>query len=108
MSRGKPFECDITVSPAVEEKLARKHGIEIWEIEEVLYDDPSAFSLKHKDLYFVYGQTSAGRYLLVLTRVLRTEEVRDSGIAAGTNVVKIITAREMNQRQRKEYRTRKG
>ena len=39
MGRGKAFQCEITVSPAVKEKLSRKHDIEIWEIEEVIYDD---------------------------------------------------------------------
>jgi len=92
----------------VEEKLARKHDIEIWEDEEVIYDDPNAFSLKHKDCYFIYGQTSSGRHLLVLVRVLESEEIRDLGFAGGTKAVKIITARDMNDRQRRHYRSRIG
>ena len=108
MGRGKPFQCEVTVSAGVEEKLARKHSIEIWEVEEVIYDDPKAFSLKHRDCYFIYGQTSSGRYLLVLVRVLKSEELRNLGLASGTNVVKIITARDMNQRQRHYYTSRKG
>jgi uncharacterized DUF497 family protein len=107
MGRGKPFHCEVTVSSGVEEKLARKHDIEIWEIEEVIYDDPNAFSLKHKDCYFIYGQTSSGRYLLVLVRVLKSEEIRNLGFAGGTNVVKIITARDMNDGQRRFYRLKK-
>jgi uncharacterized DUF497 family protein len=108
MGRGKPFQCEVTVSSGVEEKLARKHDIEIWEVEEVIYDDPAAFSLKHKDCYFIYGQTSSGRFLLVLVRVLESEEARSLGFASGTQVVKIITARDMNQKQRHYYTTRKG
>jgi uncharacterized DUF497 family protein len=108
MGRGKPFQCEITVSTAVEDKLARKHNIEIWEVEEAIYDDPNAFSLKHRDCYFVYGQTSSGRYLLVLVRVLGNEEVRNLGYPGGTNILKIITAREMNQKQRRYYVAQKG
>lgn len=108
MGRGKPFECEVTVSPGVEEKIIRKHGVEMWEIEEAIFDDPNAFSLKHKDCYFVYGQTLAGRYLLVLVRVLEIEEVLNLGFARGTNLVKIISARDMNQGQRRYYNARKG
>jgi len=108
MGRAKPFQCELTVSSGVEEKLARKHDIEIWEVEQVIYDDPNAFSLKHRDCHFIYGQPSSGRYLLVLVRVLKNEEVRNLGFEGGTNVVKIITARDMNQRQRQYYISRKG
>ena len=108
MGRGKPFQCEVTVSSGVEEKLAGKHGIEIWELEEIIFDDPDACSLKHKDCYFIYGCTSAGRYLLALVRALKNEEVRNLGFASGTNGVKIIIARNMNQRQRQGYIARKG
>ena len=49
MGRGKVFECEVTVSSGVKEKLQVKHHIEIWEVEEVIYDDPHAFSLIYKD-----------------------------------------------------------
>src|SRR4030042_1263446 len=108
MGRGKPFQCEITVSSGVEEKLDRKHDIGIWEVEEVIYDDPNAFSLKHKDCHFIYGQTSSGRYLLVLVRVLNSKEIKALGFANDPEVLKIITARDMNQTQRKTYLKRKG
>jgi hypothetical protein len=41
------------------------------------------------------------RYLLVLVRVLESEEGRNLGLARGTNLAKIITARDMNQGQRR-------
>lgn len=63
MVRGKAFQCEITVSSGVNDKLLIKHNIEIWELEEVIYDDKHAFSISHRDCYFVYGQTFAGRYL---------------------------------------------
>ncbi len=103
MGRGKVFQCQITVSSGVEDKLLKKHHVEVWEIEEVIYDDPNAFSLTYRDCYFVYGQSFAGRYLVVLVRVLSTEEVSTLGFVPETNFLKIITARDMNARQRRVY-----
>ncbi len=108
MGRGKVFECEVTVSSGVKEKLQTKHHIEIWEVEEVVYDDPHAFSISYKDCYFIYGQTFPGRYLLVLVRVLSLEEILKLGFMQGANVLKIITARDMNSKQRKIYNERKG
>jgi len=108
MSRGKPFYCEVSVSPGVKEKLSRKHDIDIWEVEEIIYDDPNAFSIRYRDCYFVYGQTCSGRYLLVLVRILKSEEVKNLNIADGTGVLKIITARDMNEKQRKFYLKKKG
>lgn len=108
MGRGKPFQCEITVSAGVKDKLLGKHNIEVWEIEEVIYDDPYAFSVTYRDCYFVYGQTFSGRYLLVLVRILSPEEVSKLGFKPGTNVLKIITARDMNTRQRKPYSNKRG
>jgi hypothetical protein len=108
MGRGKAFQCEITVSPAVKEKLSRKHDIEIWEIEEVIYDDPYAFSITYQDCYFLYGQTFAGRYLLTLVRVLSSCEASGLGFRPEINLVKIITARDMNAMQRKLYNKRRG
>ena len=95
MARGKVFQCQITVSSGVEDKLLKKQHIEVWEIEEVIYDDPNAFSLTYRDCYFVYGQSFAGRYLIVLVRVLSAEEVSKLGFAPETNFLKIITAGDM-------------
>jgi hypothetical protein len=108
VGRGKAFQCEITVSPGVRDKLYRKHHVEIWEIEEIIYDDPWAFSMTHRDCHFVYGQTFAGRYILALVRILSPNEVSDLGLPTGTNVLKIITARDMNRMQRDLYNKRRG
>ena len=108
MSRGKAFQSEITLSSGVKEKLQKKHNIEVWEIEEIIYDDPNAFSVTYRDCYFVYGQTFAGRYLIVLVRVLSAEEVSRLNFTPGTNVLKIITARDMNSHQRKMYNKRRS
>jgi len=108
MTKGKVFECEVTVSSGVKEKLLMKHNIEIWEIEEVIYDDPDAFSLAHRDCYFIYGQSFSGRYILLLVRILSPEETVDLNFESSVNVIKIITARDMNQKQRRIYVARKG
>ena len=108
MGWGKVFKCEVTVSSGVKEKLQTKHHIEIWEVEEVVYDDSHAFSICYKDCHFIYGQTFSGRYLLVLVRVLSLEEILKLGFMQGTNVLKIITARDMSSKQRKTYNERRG
>ena len=108
MGRGKVFQCEVTISSGVREKLLKKHNIEIWEVEEVIYDDPHAFSITYRDCYFIYGQTFSGRYLLILVRLLSLEEVTKLGFKQGINFIKIITARDMNKNQRKMYNKKRG
>ncbi len=108
MGRGKVFQCEVTISSGVREKLFKKHNIEIWEVEEVIYDDPHAFSITYRDCYFIYGQTFSGRYLLILIRLLSSEEVTKLGFKQGINFIKIITARDMNKNQRKMYNKKRG
>ena len=74
----------------------------------MIYDDPHAFSLVYRDCFFVYGQTFAGRYLLALVRILSQEETAELNFESGVNVLKIITARDMNDKQRRKYTRRKG
>lgn len=108
MGRGKVFQCEVTISSGVREKLLKKHNIEIWEVEEVIYDDPHAFSITYRDCYFLYGQTFSGRYLLILIRLLSSKEVTKLRFKQGINFIKIITARDMNKNQRKMYNKKRG
>jgi len=108
MGRGKVFQCEVTISSGVREKLSKKHNIEIWEVEEVIYDDPHAFSITYRDCYFLYGQTFSGRYLLILVRFLSLEEVTKLGFKKEINFIKIITARDINKSQRKMYNQKRG
>ncbi|NQT10796.1 MAG: hypothetical protein HQ573_06475 [Desulfobacteraceae bacterium] len=108
MGRGKVFQCEVTISSGVREKLLKKHNIEIWEVEEAIYDDPHTFSITYRDCYFIYGQTFSGRYLLILIRLLSSEEVTKLGFKQRINFIKIITARDMNKNQRKMYNKKRG
>jgi uncharacterized DUF497 family protein len=78
------------------EKLAVKHGVEIEEVEEVLFTKPyvrlhEKGNIKGENLYAAYGQTNAGRYLIVFF-VLKN---RNSALP--------ISARDMTQPERKYY-----
>ena len=44
----------------------------------------------------------------MLVRVLSSAEVTELGFVSDANIVKIITARDMNLKQRKMYNQRKG
>lgn len=80
----------------VVEKLIVKHGVEPYEVEEV-FDDAPRFRFGKKgertgeDVYFVLGQTEAGRYLAaIFIRKL-------SGGAL------ILSARDMVVKERRQY-----
>ena len=51
-------------------KIAEKHGVTTDEVEEILFSEPhirlaEKGRVKGEDLYVAYGQTAAGRYLVV-------------------------------------------
>ena len=81
---------------AIVEKLAVKHGVRPDEVEEVLRDRPK-FRFVEKgereaeDVYMALGQTDAGRYLAVLF------------IYKPSAQVLILSARDMAQKERKQY-----
>lgn len=82
------------------EKLARKHGVAVADAEEVLSATPhirrvSKGDVKGEDVYAAYGQTNAGRYLIVFY-------VRKTSGAALP-----ISARDMDVAERKYYDKRK-
>jgi uncharacterized protein len=76
-----------------------KHGVTDWEIEEVFFNSPVALGgdTGHSHLeprYFALGQTNRGRWLFVAFTVRR-------------NLVRPISARDMNARERRIYETTK-
>ena len=86
----------------IEEKLAVKHGVETWEVEEV-FQNSSRFRFRERgqregeDLYIALGQTDAGRYLIVLFIHKPATEVRPLSQAL------VISAREMEDKERRQY-----
>ncbi len=78
------------------EKLERKHGVSTEETEEVLGAKPhirkvSKGRVKDENVYAAYGQTNAGRYLIVF--YIRKVS---SGLLP-------ISARDMDDAERKYY-----
>ena len=78
------------------DKLEVKHGVSTLEAEEVLFGKPHVRRVqrghvKGEDLYAAYGQTDAGRYLIVFF-------IRKEGTAALP-----ISARDMTDSEEKYY-----
>jgi uncharacterized protein len=78
------------------EKLGRKHGVSVTEAEEVLGEKPhirrvSKGKVKGEDVYAAFGQTAAGRYLIVFY------------IRKVTGDILPISARDMDDAERKYY-----
>jgi uncharacterized protein len=82
------------------EKIERKHQVSIEEVEQVLFSTPHTRRtgrgrIKGEDLYVAYGQTLAGRYLVVFFVCKR------QGAALP------ISARDMSAKERKYYERQK-
>lgn len=82
------------------EKLAIKHNVSTDEVEEVLFGRPfvrfwQKGDVAGDDLYLAYGQTSAGRYLVVffISKLYQT--------------VLPISARDMTSSERRYYHEHK-
>jgi uncharacterized DUF497 family protein len=78
------------------EKLDRKHGVSVAEAEETLRSNPylrkmGKGNVKGEDVYAAYGQTEAGRYLIVFY------------IRKPKGVILPISARDMDEAERKYY-----
>ncbi|MBA3601802.1 MAG: BrnT family toxin [Acidobacteria bacterium] len=78
------------------DKLAFKHQVETFEVEEVLVGKPKFRFVekgdrKDEDVYMALGQTEAGRYLTVLFIYKQTKEAL------------ILSARKMANKERKMY-----
>lgn len=78
------------------DKLASKHSVETFEVEEVFTGNPrfrfvEKGERKDEDVYMVLGQTDAGRYLAILFIHKQTKEAL------------ILSARDMADKERKMY-----
>lgn len=92
--------CDVIWHEKFVAKIADKHGIIPDEVEDVLFSRPHVRlaekgRVKGEHLYVAYGQTAAGRYLVVFF------------IHKRGNTVLPITAREMTTAERRYFRAQK-
>lgn len=72
------------------EKIEDKHGVEPEEAEEAFFNQPYKVRKAASGKYLLYGQTSEGRYLLVVFTWVGKQ-------------VKVITARDMTQSERRFF-----
>lgn len=84
----------------IEEKLITKHHVFVFEVEDVLFGQPYIRFVEkghypNENLYAAYGQTEEGRYLIVFFILKRDQEAL------------ILSARDMDKRERKSYERRK-
>lgn len=82
------------------DKLADKHGVSVEEVEDVLFSKAHFRRVEQgrvegEDVYAAYGQTDAGRYLIVFF-------IRKYGSAALP-----VSARDMTQTERRYTNERK-
>lgn len=85
--------------PDIEDKLFEKHAVLVEEVEEILFDGPHIrFAEKghqeNENLYAAYGQTAAGRWLIVFFILKSQREAL------------IISARDMDRKERRLYAKR--
>jgi uncharacterized protein len=82
------------------DKIEAKHGVEISEAEYIFIGNPVFNRIKRghvkgEDIYRVLGQTETGRYLAVFF------------IHKESNEALVISARDMTNKERRLYATRK-
>lgn len=86
----------IILLPAIEEKLAKKHRVSAWEVEDVLLGESAVYHAEkgnrlREDVYMAAGRTLDGRYLLVFF-ILKADKS-----------VLILSARDMTTAERKRH-----
>ncbi|MBI4769509.1 MAG: BrnT family toxin [Chloroflexi bacterium] len=87
--------------PEIEDKLSEKHHVLVEEVEAVLFGAPHIHFVEKghregQDVYAAYGQTEAGRYLVVLFVLKSPREAL------------ILSARDMDGKERKLHGRRQG
>jgi uncharacterized DUF497 family protein len=90
------FIDDFVWLPGIVEKLEAKHHVSQDEAEEVFFNAPKYRFVESgqrpgEDVYSASGQTDSGRYLIVFV-------IHKTDLTA-----LILTARDMDQRERKRY-----
>jgi uncharacterized DUF497 family protein len=73
-----------------------RHAVSPEEVEEVLFNDSDSSRIMRgkENRYLAYGKTNAGRFLLVVLIIANRK-------------TRIITARDMTDREKKFYRRKK-
>ncbi|HAH06788.1 MAG TPA: hypothetical protein DCM05_09735 [Elusimicrobia bacterium] len=75
----------------IAEKVERKHGLSVIEVEEACADPCCHLRKAWQGRYRLLGRSQAGRYILIVFE------------HAGRGTIRIITARAMDERERDLY-----
>lgn len=87
---------DIIWLESFADKIESKHDVSTEEVEEVFFNSPKYRKarrgrVKGEDLYYAYGQSDSGRYLFIVFIYKKTKDAL------------IITARDMDKKERRKY-----
>ena len=90
---------DIIWLPHIIDKLAWKHQVMPEEVDDVLFGKPHYRKVQKghipgEDVYAAFGQTDAGRYLVIYFVYKQTREAL------------VLSARDMDRKERKLYERR--
>src|SRR2546428_7827960 len=86
---------EVTISPEREEHIWVNHKVTPEEVEQVCFSDPLAIRGRDRS-YAIYGQTEAGRYLIVFL------------YPRGQGVFSLASARGMIEAERQSSQRSKG
>ena len=86
----------LEIDDSILDKIEAKHNVSFSEVEEAVRSQRRVVRRGRYDLYLVFSQTSAGRYLFVVLAHL-----------AGASW-KVVTAREMDPKERRLYARASG
>jgi uncharacterized DUF497 family protein len=86
---------EIVITQLQEEHIWTKHHVTPEEVEEVCFSQPVVLRGRDES-YAVFGQTEAGRYLVVLL------------YPRGSGVYGLATARDMTDAERRRYSQMRG
>ena len=78
------------------EKIESRHGVSFEEVEEACLSEARHVRRSREGLYKLFSQTIAGRYILVVL------------VNLGRGTLKVVTAREMTDSERRLYRKSMG
>ena len=73
-----------------------KHGVTIFEVEEVILCRKPFYQRGREGKYIAYGVTEEGRYLFMVF------------VIKGAGRIRVITARDMSEKEKHYYKKRKG
>ena len=82
----------IEVEDLILDKIESRHGVRLEEVEQTCYGEDRHVRRSREGLYKLFGRSEAGRYLLVVLAEV------------GQGVWRLVTAREMNDGERRLYR----